>query len=132
MQKGGENRRAALVVEDDDQISFLLKFILEREGFAVELAGDGKRAAELIESMPPPAVVTLDVMLPYADGFQLLALIRSKADWSTVPVLMLTSKSQEKEIVRALEAGAADYIVKPFQPDELRARVRRFVKRGGA
>jgi DNA-binding response OmpR family regulator len=119
-------------VEDDDQISFLLKFILEREGFAVELAGDGKRAAQLIGSMPPPAVVTLDVMLPYADGFQLLALIRAKTEWHGVPVLMLTSKSQEKEIVRALEAGAADYIVKPFQPDELRARVRRLVKRGGA
>lgn len=125
-------KRAALVVEDDDQISFLLKFILEREGFAVQLASDGKRAGELIASMPVPAVVTLDVMLPYADGFQLLDLIRSKDDWRAVPVLMLTSKSQEKEIVRALEAGAADYIVKPFQPDELRARVRRVVKRNPA
>lgn len=121
--------KAALVVEDDDQISFLLKFILEREGFEVHVARDGRQAGQLIEGMPAPAVVTLDVMLPYADGFQLLKLIRARAGWGSVPVLMLTSKSLEKDIVRALEAGASDYIVKPFQPDELRARVRRLLKR---
>ena len=119
----------ALVVEDDDQISYLLRFILEREGFAVHVARDGKEAEQLIESLAPPAVVTLDVMLPYADGFQLLKLIRSKSSWNGSLVLMLTSKSQEKEIVRALDAGASDYVVKPFQPDELRARVRRLLKR---
>lgn len=119
----------ALVVEDDDQISYLLRFILEREGFTVHVARDGKEAQQLIESLAPPAVVTLDVMLPYADGFQLLKLIRSKSAWNGSLVLMLTSKSQEKEIVRALDAGASDYVVKPFQPDELRARVRRLLKR---
>ena len=117
--------RTALVVEDDDQISFLLKFILEREGFAVQVARDGRQAGQLIDTMAVPAVVTLDVMLPFADGFQLLDMIRAKEAWRTVPVLMLTSKSQEKDIVRALEAGASDYIIKPFQPDELRARIKR-------
>lgn len=121
---------SALIVEDDDQISFLLQFILEREGFKVHLARDGKQAQQLIESLPPPAVVTLDVMLPYADGFELLKLLRAKPAWKSLPVLMLTSKSQEKDIVRALEAGASDYIVKPFKPDELRARVKRLVKKG--
>ena len=130
MQAAEAGSKSALVVEDDDQISFLLKFILEREGFEVRVAGDGRQAGQLIETMAAPAVVTLDVMLPYADGFQLLGLIRAKEAWRSVPVLMLTSKSQEKDIVRALEAGASDYIVKPFQPDELRARVRRLLKRG--
>lgn len=120
---------AALIVEDDDQISFLLKFILEREGFQVHLARDGKQAQQLIEKLPPPGVVTLDVMLPYADGFQLLGLIRARPEWAEVPVLMLTAKSQEKEVVRALDAGASDYVIKPFKPDELRARVRRLLKR---
>ena len=120
---------SALVVEDDDQIAFLLQFILEREEFKVHLARDGRQAQQLIESLPPPAVVTLDVMLPYADGFELLKLIRAKPSWESLPVLMLTSKSQEKDIVRALEAGANDYILKPFKPDELRARIRRLVKK---
>jgi len=120
---------SALIVEDDDQIAFLLKFILEREGFVAHLARDGRQAQQLIDSLPPPAVVTLDVMLPYADGFELLKLLRAKPAWKSLPVLMLTSKSQEKDIVRALEAGATDYILKPFKPDELRARVRRLVKK---
>ena len=120
---------SALIVEDDDQIAFLLQFILEREGFRVHLARDGRQAQQFIDSLPPPAVVTLDVMLPYADGFELLNLLRAKPEWKGLPVLMLTSKSQEKDIVRALEAGATDYILKPFKPDELRARVRRLVKK---
>ena len=119
---------AALIVEDDDQIAFLLRFILEREGFQVHYAADGRQARQLIDTLPPPAIVTLDVMLPYADGFQLLSEIRGKPGWQALPVLMLTSKSQEKDIVRALESGANDYVVKPFKPEELRARVRRLVK----
>jgi DNA-binding response OmpR family regulator len=67
-------------------------------------------------------------MLPFVDGFELLKQIRSKPNWTELPIIMLTSKAQEKNIVRALEAGANDYIVKPFQPEELVARVRRFVK----
>jgi DNA-binding response OmpR family regulator len=122
-------RRAALVVEDDDQIAHILRFILEREGFEVHAAADGRTAEALIDSLPPPAIVTLDVMLPHADGYELLARIRAKADWKAVPVVLLTARSQEKDIVRALDAGANDYLVKPFKPDELRARVRRLVKR---
>lgn len=123
------DKPVALVIEDDPQILALLKLILEREGFAVETAADGRAALERIEAMAAPAVVTVDVMLPYVDGFQLLARMRSRAGWEGVPVLMLTAKSQEKDIVRGLDAGAADYLVKPFKPEELRARVRRMVKR---
>jgi DNA-binding response OmpR family regulator len=70
----------------------------------------------------------LDVMLPYADGFQVLAKMRALAGWEDLPIIMLSAKSQEKDIVRALDAGASDYIVKPFKPEELRARVRRLRK----
>ncbi len=124
----GPNPRIALVVEDDDQIAYLLRFILEREGFKVELASDGRVAQDLIAHGAPPALVLLDVMLPFVDGYQLLATIRAKDGWENVPVLMLTAKSQEKDIVRALDSGAADYMVKPFKPDELRSRVKRLVK----
>lgn len=128
MAAGTAQRGTALVVEDDDQIAYLLKFILEREGFQIESATDGRTAQALIDRLPPPALVTLDVMLPFTDGYQLLAMIRARDDWNNVPVLMLTAKSQEKDIVRALDNGAADYLVKPFKPDEFRSRVRRLVK----
>ncbi len=128
MEKEDANRALALIVEDDDQIAYLLQFILEREGFEVHLARDGRHAQRLIAELEPPALVTLDIMLPYVDGFQLLGLMREKPAWKNVPILMLTAKSQEKDIVRALDAGANDYIVKPFKPDELRARIKRLVK----
>ena len=122
------DKRSALIVEDDDQICYILKFILEREGFVVDIARDGRAAEDLIGKLQPPAIVTLDVMLPHADGFALLKRIRATAGWEAVPVILLTARSQEKDIVRGLEAGANDYIVKPFKPDELRARIRRLVK----
>ena len=123
------SKPAALVVEDDDQIAHILRFILGREGFEVHAASDGRAAIALIDSLPPPAIVTLDVMLPHADGYELLARIRARPGWEAVPVILLTARSHEKDIVRALDAGANDYLVKPFKPDELRARVRRLVKR---
>ncbi len=125
-----ENQKTALVVEDDDQIAYLLRFILEREGYRVELAPDGRAAQGLIDSMQPPSLALLDVMLPHVDGYQLLGMIRARETWQAVPVLMLTAKSQEKDIVRALDAGASDYLVKPFKPDELRARIKRMVRGG--
>ena len=124
----GETPKVALVVEDDDQIAYLLRFILEHEGFKVEAAADGRLANDLVMNGPTPALVLLDVMLPFMDGYQLLAAIRARKGWETVPVLMLTAKSQEKDIVRALDSGAADYMVKPFRPDELRSRIRRLMK----
>lgn len=119
-----------LVVEDDADISYVIRFMLEREGFAVEVAGDGRQAEARITTGDPPALAVLDVMLPFVDGFQLLRTIRATAGWSAVPVIMLTAKSQEGDIVRALDAGASDYVVKPFQPEELLARVRRLVRKG--
>jgi DNA-binding response OmpR family regulator len=68
------------------------------------------------------------VMLPFFDGFQLVRILRAQPGWETVPVIMLTAKTQESDIVRALDAGANDYIVKPFQPKELLARVRRLAR----
>ena len=120
---------AALVVEDDPQIAHILRFILEREGYEVHHAANGRAAEALIDSLAPPAIVTLDIMLPHTDGYELLKRIRAAKGWEGVPVILLTARSQEKDIVRGLEAGANDYIVKPFKPDELRARVKRLVKR---
>ena len=117
-----------LVVEDDKSVSYLLEFILNREGFAPASAADGRAAEILFDNEPLPLLILLDVMLPYQDGFQLIRIIRTKRGWGDVPIIMLTSNSHEDDIVRALDSGANDYVVKPFQPNELLARVRRLVK----
>lgn len=117
-----------LVIEDDDNIAELLAFMLEREGHQVQVIGDGEQARRHIAAQAAPALVLLDAMLPQRDGLALLADMRGNPVWSTTPVVMLTAKSLERDIVRALEAGANDYVVKPFQPQELLARVRRLVR----
>ena len=119
--------RTALVVEDDADIGKLLQWVLEREGFSVTVLPDGRAAMQRVASAPPELVL-LDVMLPHASGHQILAAIRANAAWKDTPVIMLTAKSQEADVVKALDAGANDYMVKPFQPAELRARIRRLVR----
>lgn len=105
----------------------LLVFMLQREGYEAQVAPDGKEAERFIESKGPPAIVLMDTMLPYKDGIQLLGQIRKTEAWRQVPVIMLTAKSGESDVVRALDTGANDYIVKPFKPKELIARIRRFL-----
>lgn len=117
--------RTALLVEDDPDIGKLLQWVLQREGFAVTLVADGRAAIERVETGGPTQIVLLDVMLPHASGYEILACIRKHDAWKATPVVMLTAKSQEKDIVKALDMGATDYMLKPFQPAELRARIRR-------
>ena len=118
-----------LIIEDDEHIGQILTFILQRQGYQTTLAADGLAARQAVEgSSTPPSLVLLDVMLPYLDGFELVRIIRARPGWQEVPIVMLTAKHTEKDIVRALDAGANDYVVKPFQPNELLARVRRHLK----
>lgn len=119
---------AVLIVEDDQIIAGLLEHMLKRRGFETHLAGDGQKALALLDSLPPPELILLDIMLPFVDGFELIQRIRAKSGWQSTPIIMLTSKAQERNVVRALDAGANDYVVKPFQPEELMARVRRCMK----
>src|SRR5262245_22110073 len=124
-----ESSASALIAEDDDQMAEVLRFILEREGYAVRVAPDGRTAQQAIDTGPAPTIVILDVMLPYIDGYELLAHMRASASWRSVPVVIVSARTQEQDIVRGLEAGADDYVSKPFKPDELRARIRRLVKK---
>ena len=126
----GTDAPIALVVEDDEHIAHLLQFMLARAGYEVALQRDGRAAQQYIQSQPAPSIALLDVMLPFLDGFQLVGLVRAQPGWEQVPVIMLTAKTQERDIVRALDAGANDYVVKPFRPDELLARLRRFQRPG--
>ena len=117
-----------LVVEDDEHIAKVLTFMLERQGYRVVHAADGRAAAEYVAASAAPDAVVLDVMLPYVDGFEIVRQIRERDGWKQVPVLMLTAKNAEQDTVRALDAGANDFIAKPFQPNELLARVRRVLR----
>lgn len=116
------------LVEDDEEMVTLLRFYLEREGYAVSATADGRLAKEIIERTEPPHLAILDIMLPYAGGDEVLTHIRNHPLWQRVPIIMLTAVSAEHSIVRMLDAGASDYIVKPFNPHELTARVRRVLK----
>jgi DNA-binding response OmpR family regulator len=120
--------RTILVVEDDEHIGDLLRFLFERQGFEVEVRTDGRAALAYIEaSVRQPRLILLDVMLPFVDGFELVKAIRARAGWESIPVLMLTAKASEADIARARDAGATDYLLKPFQPNELMARVRGYL-----
>lgn len=123
-----DDNRRILVVEDDDHIGYILRFLLERHGFLVELATDGRQALQRLQD-PPPDMVLLDIMLPYHDGLEVLAQLRTLPGWDTLPVLMLTAKAREGDVVRALDLGADDYVTKPFQPDEVLARIRRLLRK---
>lgn len=122
-------KKTILVVEDDPIILTLLEHILGREGYEIVKAGNGKEALEKAKAMPvPPDVVLSDVMLPFISGIELVAALRALDGWEKVALVMLTAKGQESDIKRAFDAGADDYLVKPFQPGELVARLRRFLR----
>lgn len=115
--------RRVLVIEDDPVIAYLIEHLLTRKGFVVEIAVDGRRAEQMMNTLSPPAVVVLDVMLPFVGGFELVERMRESPLWADVPILMLTSKANESYVVRAFGAGVDDYVTKPFRPDELVARI---------
>jgi DNA-binding response OmpR family regulator len=119
--------RRILVLDDDPDIRDLLRVLLERAGFSVEEAADGKAGLRVFYATSPHLVL-LDVSMPELDGWKTLERIR---DLSDVPVIMLSARSAELEKVRALQAGADDYVTKPFGRQELLARIEGLLRRAG-
>ena len=119
--------KKALVVEDDGNISELLRLYLEKDGFEVACAADGGRGVELAASFKPD-VILLDIMLPVKDGWQVCREVRS---FCKAPILMLTAKGETEDKVAGLELGADDYITKPFEVRELLARIHAVMRRAG-
>jgi DNA-binding response OmpR family regulator len=115
----------AVVIEDDADTRKLLEGILLQAGFEVHTASSGREGVELVRDVTPN-VVTLDVGLPDIDGFEVLRRIRS---FSNASVVMLTGRTEEADLLTALNAGADDYITKPFRPREMRARVAAILRR---
>jgi two-component system phosphate regulon response regulator PhoB len=121
--ENGTHKARLLVVEDDLDISSLLLYTLNNAHFETLAAPDCKTAWEILRDNPPELVL-LDWMLPDMSGIELLQRMRGEPTLETVPVIMLTARSEESDRVRGLETGADDYIVKPFSPRELCARIR--------
>ena len=117
--------RNILVVEDDNNISNLIKMYLDKEGFDVRIAADGGKAVEEFDKQAPDMVL-LDIMLPVMDGWAVCAYIREKAK---TPIIMLTAKGDVTDRITGLEMGADDYLVKPFEMKELMARINAVLRR---
>ena len=114
-----------MVVDDDQDLAEMLAIVLTGEGMEVDLVGRGDEVMEIFRATPPDLVL-LDIMLPGIDGIEVCKQIRAE---SMVPIVMLTAKGETTDIVKGLEFGADDYIVKPFQPGELIARIKTRLRR---
>lgn len=121
-------RHKVLVVEDDADIRELLRYSLTQEGFAVEEAADGAEALDRI-SRRAPDVILLDLMLPRMSGLELCRRLRSEGETAHLPIIVVTAKGAEVDRVLGLEMGADDYVVKPFSPREVVARVKALLRR---
>lgn len=117
-----------LIVEDEREIAQLIRQCLEREGFNCDIAEDGEKAL-LIFDLTQPDLIILDLMLPKLDGLEVCTRIRKKGNVKDPYILMLTAKGEEIDRVIGLSTGADDYLVKPFSPRELVARVRALLRR---
>ena len=117
-----------LIVEDEAPLVTLLRYNLEKEGFQVTEAHDGEEALMNLRETKPDAVL-LDWMLPRVSGLEICRQIRRVPSWRDLPVIMLTARGEEGDRVRGLDSGADDYIVKPFSPSELIARLRAVIRR---
>lgn len=115
-----------LVCDDDELLLELLHHHLSAKGYVVGLARNGREALESIRASPPGAIV-LDAMMPLVDGYEVLRQFRAMDGMGGVPVIFLTARKQEQDIVEALSLGASDYLAKPFIPEELLARLSRLV-----
>jgi two-component system alkaline phosphatase synthesis response regulator PhoP len=117
-----------LIVEDDHDIAALIAHYLEKAGYGSEIIADGAQALAAAKSTPPDLVI-LDLMLPGIDGLEVCKALRLNPRTAALPIIMLTARGEESERILGLDSGADDYVVKPFRPNELMARVRALLRR---
>ena len=117
-----------LIVEDEPEIAELIEFHLRREGIQTRTVPSGRKALEIIDRKRPDLIM-LDLMLPDLDGFQICRRLKSSPETNGIPVVMVTAKSEDADVVTGIEIGADDYIMKPFSPKVLVARVKNVIRR---
>jgi len=121
-------KKKILVIEDDKDISELIAYNLEREGYEIACLYDGSQAVDFVNKRKPELII-LDLMLPEVDGIEICRTLKSDAATKHIPIIMLTAKSEEADVVVGLQMGADDYIPKPFSPKVLVARIKAIVRR---
>lgn len=119
------SKKTILVVDDEENVSQLLKLYLQAEGFIVNIAEDGLKALELARKINPDLII-LDIMLPFKDGWQVAQELRKDMD---TPIIMLSAKGDESDRILGLNLGGDDYVTKPFSPGEVTARVKAILRR---
>ena len=119
------NKHKIVLAEDNTTLSLLLKFRLEKEGYELLMAVDGKEADELIENHSPDLVIT-DIMMPFVSGLEVISHVRNKLALET-PIIVFSSAGQEEMVLKAFDLGANDFMGKPFSPNELVIRVKRLL-----
>ncbi len=121
-------RESILAVDDEEDILELLRYNLEREGYRVTAAASGEEAVRLAKAIMPDLIL-LDLLLPGIDGLEVCRRLKGEARTQPIPIIMLTAKGEEADIVAGLELGAEDYVTKPFSPRVLLARIRAALRR---
>jgi two-component system phosphate regulon response regulator PhoB len=122
------NKKTVLIVEDDQDIQQLVGYNLIKAGFQVEYADSGEEALDMVRHQHPDLVL-LDLMLPEMDGIEFCKVLRSENQTAEIPIIMLTAKGEESDIVDGFEIGADDYITKPFSPKILLSRIKAVLRR---
>lgn len=118
-----------LIIEDHDDTACLVRFILERNGYAVLHTPDGWNAKRLTETTAPPDLVLLDIALPSLSGLEVLRTIRTTPEWQWIPVIILTANRQNETMVETTNLGATEYVTKPFAPERPMKAVELFLPR---
>lgn len=119
-----------VLAEDEPQIARLIEFKLKKEGYSVTWKENGEEALKAIKA-DKPDLILLDIMMPVMDGYEVLRRLKEDENLKSIPVVMLTARAQEKDVVKGINMGAEDYITKPFHPAELLARVKRILGKPG-
>ena len=116
------DKKKIVLAEDNTTLSMLLKFRLEKDGYELLMATDGKEAVELIENNKPDLILT-DIMMPFISGLEVISHVRNQLEFKT-PIIVFSSAGQEEMVLKAFDLGANDFMGKPFSPNELVIRIK--------
>ncbi len=127
-QSAANEKPRVVIADDDPTTTVLISTILKKNGMECFIANNGKQAVELAKAIAPHAAI-FDINIPHLDGFEVLAALKNDEQTSSIPVILLTARQQETDIIRAFALGTDDYLTKPFNPMELLARLQRLLKK---
>lgn len=123
-------KHTLLIVEDEPTIQLILEFVLQ-DDYQIILKNDGLEAMEWLEAGNPVDMVIADVNMPYLSGYEMLEAIRSSSFFRDLPILILSGLESSEERIKCFDLGADDFVVKPFNPDEVKARIKSILRRSG-